>query len=218
MNKLLDKQVCSKCGIMKPLSEFHTRKDSVTGYRKDCKLCNHETQKIYRKQHKEELSQKMKLWSQNNKEYLDNYQKEYRKNNIIDRRLACKKWSSNNKEYLREYHKKHYEANKEHKKKIVKKYRLENPERVKVARYNRLSRIIENGGVVSEVEWKEIKNKYNNKCLCCGSNNIPLDMDHIVPLSLGGKNIKDNIQPLCRSCNARKNAKTIDYRPKEARK
>ncbi|MGH3145755.1 MAG: HNH endonuclease [Rubrobacter sp.] len=49
-------------------------------------------------------------------------------------------------------------------------------------------------------------------CLCCGSSDKPLTPDHVVPLSLGGSNLIANIQPLCRSCNARKNVKVVDYR------
>ena len=32
-------KICSKCNYLKPLTEFHTRKDSVDGYRKECKEC-----------------------------------------------------------------------------------------------------------------------------------------------------------------------------------
>ena len=33
------KKICSKCNYLKPLTEFHTRKDSSDGYRKECKEC-----------------------------------------------------------------------------------------------------------------------------------------------------------------------------------
>lgn len=40
----------------------------------------------------------------------------------------------------------------------------------------------------------------------------PLQQDHIKPLSRGGDNALDNIQPLCKECNGHKHTRTIDYR------
>ena len=66
-------------------------------------------------------------------------------------------------------------------------------------------------GDLTAVQWKAICAKYGNKCLCCGSPEIHLD--HIKPLSKGGEHTASNVQPLCGSCNSKKMAKTIDYRP-----
>lgn len=68
-------------------------------------------------------------------------------------------------------------------------------------------------GSFSEVEWLELCSKYGNKCLCCGEKK-PLTRDHVIPLTDGGLNIIDNIQPLCKTCNSRKGTKTIDFRGK----
>lgn len=61
-------------------------------------------------------------------------------------------------------------------------------------------------------EWNSLKEKFENKCLACGSSGIALTVDHVLPLSLGGTNSIENIQPLCLICNSRKNNKHIDYR------
>ena len=42
-------------------------------------------------------------------------------------------------------------------------------------------------------------------------------MDHIVPIATGGIHDIINIQGLCRSCNAKKHTKVIDYRPNSLR-
>lgn len=43
------------------------------------------------------------------------------------------------------------------------------------------------------------------QCRICGSHD-DLTLDHIVPLSRGGRNEPSNLQALCRSCNSRKGA------------
>ena len=64
-------------------------------------------------------------------------------------------------------------------------------------------------------EWEELRDKYDHTCLACRRKELEiiLTQDHIVPLSKGGSNDITNIQPLCKSCNSKKHAKTIDYRP-----
>jgi 5-methylcytosine-specific restriction endonuclease McrA len=66
-------------------------------------------------------------------------------------------------------------------------------------------------GSYSEQEWTELKAKYCNRCLCCGEVK-PLTVDHVVPLSKGGSNLIENIQPLCKPCNSAKGTQIIDYR------
>jgi hypothetical protein len=60
-------------------------------------------------------------------------------------------------------------------------------------------------------EWVEICARYDNRCLACGTTD-DITIDHIVPLSLGGPNTIDNVQPLCRRCNGVKQQKRTNYR------
>ncbi len=61
-------------------------------------------------------------------------------------------------------------------------------------------------------QWEAILDKYGRKCLACGRTDVKLTLDHIVPISKGGKHTADNAQPLCRPCNTHKGVKTTDYR------
>lgn len=74
---------------------------------------------------------------------------------------------------------------------------------------------VRGGSDYTRREWKELKAKYGCRCLCCGRKEpeIKLHADHVIPRSRGGPSTIENIQPLCRECNYKKGAKTIDFRP-----
>jgi len=48
------------------------------------------------------------------------------------------------------------------------------------------------------------------RCRCCGSK-YNLEIDHIKPVSRGGKSVPSNLQTLCRSCNKFKGTNEIRY-------
>lgn len=54
-------------------------------------------------------------------------------------------------------------------------------------------------------------NLHGRNCLKCGTNE-KISIDHIIPVSKGGKDETLNLQPLCRRCNSSKGSKIIDYR------
>ncbi len=68
-------------------------------------------------------------------------------------------------------------------------------------------------GTFTQAQFNQLCASYDNKCLCCGKYSNHLTADHVIPISRGGANTIDNIQPLCKSCNSRKHRKTVDYRP-----
>ena len=52
--------------------------------------------------------------------------------------------------------------------------------------------------------------KWDRKCAYCSKNNIPLEIEHIVPKSRGGSNRISNLTIACRSCNQRKGNLTAE--------
>lgn len=65
---------------------------------------------------------------------------------------------------------------------------------------------------ISLKSWLDIKETHGNKCALCGkpeSKENEMTIDHIHPISKGGKNNKDNVQPACWRCNSEKGDKII---------
>lgn len=58
-------------------------------------------------------------------------------------------------------------------------------------------------GVHSEAEWRALLARHQGRCAHCGTTER-IERDHIIPLAKGGTDAIENIQPLCRTCNARK--------------
>jgi 5-methylcytosine-specific restriction endonuclease McrA len=62
-------------------------------------------------------------------------------------------------------------------------------------------------------QWELILEMCDWKCLRCGDDSW-LEMDHVVPLALGGAHLASNVQPLCKECSHYKGANQVeDLRP-----
>jgi 5-methylcytosine-specific restriction endonuclease McrA len=174
---------CTKCGETKPVSEFHKSYTEKSGLMTQCKSC--------------------KLL----------YAAEYRKRNMPSLVQKAMEWAHQNRERVREVQSAHRERNRDKEKERHRKYDQENPDKVLEKLHRRIAKkhnVV--GGHFTEKEWREVLDMYGHKCLCCGRSGVPLERDHVIPIGPPHSDEITNIQPLCRSCNARKGNRTIDYR------
>jgi 5-methylcytosine-specific restriction endonuclease McrA len=78
-----------------------------------------------------------------------------------------------------------------------------NPERIAHLKARRYARERNAEGSHTLEQWRELKAMHDGLCAQCKEAK-PLTKDHIIPLSKGGSDYIENIQPLCRNCNSRK--------------
>lgn len=104
-----------------------------------------------------------------------------------------------------QYRKNNYEIRIE----IERKSRAKNKEKHRPGRNARQStrnRILTNSKYL--ILDRELRKVYDSHCFMCGSTEDQ-SLDHIIPLSRGGKHSVGNIMTLCIKCNMSKHAKTI---------
>lgn len=148
----------------------------------------------YNRQHKKILAKQRHNWYLKNRDYAIKYTKD---------------WVKSNKEHKKEYDRLYHKKNAEKTKLTRKEWTLRNRDKVRHYCNNRFAKIRANGGNLTLAEWEEIKKLNNYRCKKCKRKElkIKLTIDHIKPISKGGKHTKKNIQPLCKSCNSKKNNK-----------
>jgi 5-methylcytosine-specific restriction endonuclease McrA len=112
-----------------------------------------------------------------------------------------------------------YLRNREARLAYAREYRLTNMERARAASRKRRALRASAVGSHSLEDWLAVRAFFGDKCLRCGVANGQsiLHADHIVPLSRGGSDNIDNIQPLCGPCNIwKRDRHIVDYRPRPA--
>jgi len=174
--------------------------EKVRAYKKKWRLNNPEYIKDYYKKNRESILNKNKIWNKNNEERIKEYKKQ---------------WNKDNEERILKKRKERYKNNKEEILKQSREYQKTEKgkatkQRAKYKRRTILKNVI---NTLTSEEWLDILKEYNYKCVYCGcdfdEDNLPT-RDHIIPLSRGGHNIKENIIPACRSCNSKKHNKIIN--------
>ena len=223
-------KICSKCGEEKPATTEYFRKAKANkdGLRGQCKVCQSEYDKQYRKKNKENIQQlKKQLYKENaeyyqeynkqyyqeNKEYFKQYRKQYRQENAEYHNEYMKQWRKENRKHINQYSRQYYQENKEHYREYFKQYRQENKERRRqhFQTYQARKRTLPH--TLTLEQWEKIKNDFNNECAYCGQSeqehkeefNEQLHQEHFIPLSKGGEYTHNNIIPACRNCNSSKN-------------
>jgi len=174
-------KTCTKCKVSKPLDQYHNaKKVKSDGKVSVCKSCQSEYHRIWQEKNKEKRRAKAR------QDYAADLEK-----SRANRRKRVQDWRKRNPDKVLA---------------DAKAHRLAHPEAKR--KYQAVRRVRKLGNGVYQILPKEINRLLLSPCTHCGlRENITLD--HIIPISRGGRHSVGNLQPLCKPCNSSKNSKTI---------
>lgn len=202
---------CARCGIEKSYSDFYKNNQCRDGYSSYCKDCNKLIGKAQRNPQKysappRKIKTERRCSLCKKIKPLSEFSPKKRKDTQNGLQSRCKSC-------VRKLQHQIYWRNPEKQREAARK-RPYNRERNKIYLNNRRNKIKSSTENFTLQQWLDLKIQYKNTCLRCNKQEpeIQLTPDHILPLSKGGSNSIDNIQPLCLSCNIQKHTRHIDYR------
>lgn len=190
MNSL---KTCTKCKEEKTASEFNRNGKNKDGLRVQCRACDAKEKFAYYHANKEKVKSARRDYYEKNKE-----------TSIATTRL----WQSKNKIKLDETRRAYRTKNKEKVALVLREWKKNNPFSDRLHKQNRRDRKRNNGGSLSAGVVDRLFVLQKGKCACCGKSlGKDFNLDHIVPLALGGRNDDQNVQLLTALCNRQKHAK-----------
>lgn len=197
------KSRCRDCANAQSRAEYAAKKDQYRTTQRKYVEANkehyRELKRAHQKAHPEKYDEALRKYRETHREEINTVSRERRQQNL---------------EHHREIGRKSREKHAEERNTYQREYSKANRDRLTLYTNARRARKLEAEGSHTEEEWQELKAFYDFKCLCCGQRepDIKLTRDHIIPLTQGGSDSIDNVQPLCARCNSKKSNKHIDYR------
>lgn len=220
-------KTCLRCSKIKEFCDFSKKSRNKDGLSNWCKSCE--------KNYCDSVRQKLR--ENDKRSYLKNREKRIAKSMVYNYKKLGLQLTQKIKDYLTSKKEKKpfsYEEYKIRYAPIHAEYRNKNKDKIK--KQNRLYLSSEHGKLVSRLKTSRYRarkenlpssltkghvefliKKQKNMCGCCGvvfgEGLSKMEIDHIDPVSKGGGLVFENVQLLCRSCNARKRDMHIRYIP-----
>ena len=219
-------KTCTKCSQTQAFDAFGKSKLGKNGLRPQCKSCHNASNKAYRKANPDyqkayceanrgKIAAQRKAYRQENPEKLRprrnrnpdyaKVNKTYRKANREKIEVVAKVWREANREKIAASARAWQQANRERVYLVSKAYQEANPEKSRLYMQKRRACKLNNGVFI--VTIKELKRLYAGPCAYCDSPSQ--HVDHVIPLSRGGRHSIGNLVGACAPCNLSKNARFI---------
>ena len=173
-------KVCTICGVEKPISEFYKKGNG--GFCSECKACANAKSQQYHEKNRDAIIDYKRNYHRDNKEAIDAYNREYYKTHSDEIKARVKQWVADNPEKARE--------------------------NAAMDMQRRLSRSLGLETTLTKDEWHDALDYFTEDsqlyCAYCGKPIDKATQEHIIPRASGGGYVKENIIPVCFSCNCHK--------------
>ena len=214
-------KICNDCGKELNTITFSKNKNTKDGLSVYCKKCTSKQKKEYYKANSDKVKNDSSKYYKMNTEHCEQYRKMYKEQNTQYSRTYNKKYCKENRERLLKEHKKYYKENldkrleyghkhyEENKSKVLKsnkQWRKNNKDKSIIINQNRRARMNLLVSTLTELQWKQTKDFFNQCCCYCGKK-LPLAQEHFISVAKGGNYSENNIVPACKSCNSYKSTK-----------
>jgi 5-methylcytosine-specific restriction endonuclease McrA len=209
-----DYKRCSKCGETKSLLDFYKSKKAKSGLQACCKPCANKAVQESTAKNPEKHKATKARYRIANRQYFADKAREYYWANPDKFRKRSKEWAADYKDEIAIKNAEYKKANAPRLKEQGRKWRKNNLDKVIAANHRRRVRLEENG--IYLITKKEIQRLLKRPCFYCGD--LAEHLDHIVPVSRGGRHSIGNLIQSCASCNFSKSNKLITEWRRDLRK
>lgn len=156
-----------------------------------------------------DATERKRLWRQRNAERERLYTQTYRARNADREAERVRQWREANRDRERQYQQDWYQRNRE---RVLAQQKESYQANLEANRLRKISaaekrRSLTVGDLTTE-EWQEILEEFDHRCAYCQGQGA-LAMEHLTPVSRGGRHTRSNVVPACKSCNSSKGAKTL---------
>lgn len=184
---------CTKCGEEKPLDAFGPRKSSRDGLHTECRDC--------RRAYKREW---MRAKRHANPEWAREVDRKWREENPEAARAKDRRFKTKNRDLIRKRNRERRRANPDRARASYAKWRAKNRDQELLRLANR--RALQRNA--SDETKAFIRELLSMPCSYCGTTE-GITIDHVIPLSRGGKHETNNLAPACLPCNCSKNDRLL---------
>lgn len=207
-------KTCSKCETVKESIEFYKHGSSKDGLNGQCKKCLANRKKKYYQENREKFLEIRKQYRNENPKKIKNHRQEYYKENREDLIEYQKQYRQENSKKIKYMARQYRHKNHEYLLELERKYRKTEAGKAVSLKSSHKRRALQAGATIKDFTAQEVFIRDRYTCQTCGIKTRPdyknpnhlkrPNLDHIIPLSMGGEHSRENTQCLCHKCNMEK--------------